>query len=308
MKAVEYIMKIDRLLTILTILLKREQVTAPELAERLEVNRRTIGRDVEDLCKAGFPIITKQGSGGGISIDDCYKLDKNILTKDELENIIIGLKGLESVDPDKNIMRLLLKLNPEKERKITLNDSFIIDLASHYKDSLSEKLKILKSAISESRLVTFDYYSDKGLTSHSVEPYYVTFKWAHWYVFGYSRNRSDFRLFKLNRLWKLKITENIFSKGIIPSEKQDLGAFFTDEESVIILFDNTVEYLLVEEYGPDCYTKLTEGKLRFEGTYTNQEYIVRWILSFGSKAEVLEPEKLRNEIKEISKSIFQTYN
>ena len=61
-------MKIDRQLGILSILLQKESVTAPYLAEMFEVSRRTINRDIEDLGKAGIPIVTRQGSNGGISI------------------------------------------------------------------------------------------------------------------------------------------------------------------------------------------------------------------------------------------------
>jgi len=53
--------KIDRLIGILSVLLQQESITAPELAEKFEVSRRTINRDVEDLCKAGIPIQTTQG-------------------------------------------------------------------------------------------------------------------------------------------------------------------------------------------------------------------------------------------------------
>ena len=55
-------MKIDRLIGILSLLLQRDSVTAPELAERFEVSRRTINRDVEALCQAGIPIVTRQGA------------------------------------------------------------------------------------------------------------------------------------------------------------------------------------------------------------------------------------------------------
>ena len=51
-------MKIDRLIGILSILLQEEKITAPELAKKFEVSRRTINRDIEDLCKAGIPILT----------------------------------------------------------------------------------------------------------------------------------------------------------------------------------------------------------------------------------------------------------
>ena len=90
-------MKIDRLIGILSILLQEEKTTAPELAERFEVSRRTINRDIEDLCKAGIPIRTAQGTGGGISIMDGYRMDRTILTSKDMQMILAGLRSLDSV-------------------------------------------------------------------------------------------------------------------------------------------------------------------------------------------------------------------
>ena len=53
-------MKIDRLIGIITLLLRNDKVTAPELAERFEVSRRTISRDIDVICRAGIPLITEQ--------------------------------------------------------------------------------------------------------------------------------------------------------------------------------------------------------------------------------------------------------
>ncbi|MBQ3775122.1 MAG: HTH domain-containing protein [Ruminobacter sp.] len=69
-------MKIDRLIGILSILLQKEMITAPELAEHFEVSRRTIGRYIEAPCKVGIPIHTMQGAGGGISIMNGYRMDR----------------------------------------------------------------------------------------------------------------------------------------------------------------------------------------------------------------------------------------
>ena len=76
--------KIDRLIGILSVLLQGKKVTAPELAKIFEVSRRTINRDIEDLCKAGIPIFTSQGAGGGISIMDGYKMDRTILSSKDM--------------------------------------------------------------------------------------------------------------------------------------------------------------------------------------------------------------------------------
>ena len=66
-------MKIDRMIGILAILLQREQVTAPELASRFEVSRRTISRDIDALARAGVPVTTIRGAGGGISVMPGYR-------------------------------------------------------------------------------------------------------------------------------------------------------------------------------------------------------------------------------------------
>lgn len=63
------VMKIERLMAILTVLQQNRKVTAPYLAGKFEVSRRTINRDIEDLCRAGIPIVTTQGSRGGNFID-----------------------------------------------------------------------------------------------------------------------------------------------------------------------------------------------------------------------------------------------
>lgn len=103
-------MKTDRLIGILSILLQEEKTTAPELAERFEVSRRTINRDIEDLCRAGIPIRTVQGSGGGISIMDGYRMDRTILTSRDMQMILAGLRSLDSVSGSRYYSQLMEKL------------------------------------------------------------------------------------------------------------------------------------------------------------------------------------------------------
>ena len=90
-------MKIDRLIGILSILLQKEKVIAPELAERFEVSRRTINRDIENLCKAGIPISTTQGVGGEIRIMDGYRMDRTILTSRDMQRIIRSKRSFRKI-------------------------------------------------------------------------------------------------------------------------------------------------------------------------------------------------------------------
>ena len=156
-------MKLERLLGILTVLLQKDRVTAPELAEKFEVSRRTIGRDINALCIAGIPVTAHQGSGGGLSIAEGFKLDRSILTTGELSDIIAALKGIGSVTTQSNIERTLDKFHANTDAVVSLREPVIIDLASYYKGQLTEKIEIIKQAVLKSRLIEFDYYYDKGV-------------------------------------------------------------------------------------------------------------------------------------------------
>lgn len=300
-------MKLDRLLGILTILLQNERVTAPELAQKFEVSRRTISRDIDALCQAGIPVITYPGGGGGISIADGFKLDKSVLTVDELSGMIAALKGIKSVSESTHIERTLDKLSANKQAVVSLKEPIVIDLASHYKGSLAPKIELIKQAVHEQRLIEFDYYYEKGMIHRRIEPAFVVFQWAAWYVFGFCTLRQDFRMFKLSRLWELNLCAETFALRQIPDEKRDFNAHFRDDILLVALFDESTRYQLMETYGRDCYTKTEDGQLRLEVGFTNLEYMVAWLLGFGGKVKVLEPANIVQAVREAAENILAKY-
>lgn len=171
-------MKIDRLIGILSILLQEEKTTAPELAERFEVSRRTINRDIEDLCKAGIPIKTAQGTGGGISIMDGYRMDRTILSSKDMQMILAGLRSLDSVSGSRYYSQLMEKIQTGSSEFISGRDSMLIDLSSWYKGSLAPKIEVIQSAIENRRIIRFKYYAPSGESNRRVEPYYLVFRWS----------------------------------------------------------------------------------------------------------------------------------
>ena len=299
-------MKIDRLLGILTVLLQNDRVTAPELAGKFEVNRRTIGRDIDTLCQAGIPIVTHQGAGGGISIAEGFKLDKSILTTDELSGIIAALKGIGSVSDDSKIMRTLDKLGANADTVVSLCEPVVIDLASHYKGSLTKKIEQIKRAVLEARLIGFDYYYDKGESHRCIEPYFIIFQWSSWYVFGFCLERQDWRLFKLARLWNLDLCGEGYTPREIPPEKRDFNARFTDNINLVAVFDHSEKYRIIETYGFDCFTESSEG-VRVEIGFTNRDFMISWLLGFGGKVRVLEPVDVVKDIQAAARKILSNY-
>lgn len=299
-------MKIDRLIGILTILLQNEKTTAPKLSERFEVSRRTILRDIDTLCQAGIPIVTTQGGDGGISIMEGYKINKSVLTTEELQNLIAALKSIDSISKNSNFENLIMKLAPENNAMVSFTDSVIIDLSSYYKDSISEKIALIKQAIADSKTISFDYYYSKGESRRNIEPYFIEFKWNAWYVFGWCSLRKDFRRFKLNRLWDLYLTDDMFSPRPVPVDKSSGDDAFPDQYNMKILFDKSVRFRLIEDYGLNSYEE-TENGLLFNISYTNKDYMFSWLLGFGDKAKLLEPENIRTEFTDITKRIAKLY-
>ena len=296
-------MKMERLIGILSILLQRDKVTAPELAEQFEVSRRTIQRDIESLCQAGIPIATAQGTGGGISILEGYRVDRTVLTTPEMQAILAGLQSLDSVSGTRRYAQLMEKLSAGSGGR---DSHILIDLSSWYKTSLSPKIEAIHSAIRQHLTIRFTYFSPKETALRTVEPYDLVFQWSSWYVWGWCRTRQDFRLFKLNRMTDLAPGEPFTPR---PAPPPDLSAerIFPAKYQVTVLFDPACRWRLVEEYGPDSFTAQPDGRLRFTWGFPDADSIISWVLTFGEGAELTGPEELRQRLADLTATLARRY-
>lgn len=300
-------MKIDRLIGILSVLLQEEKTTAPLLAERFEVSRRTISRDIDDLCRAGIPIQTVQGYEGGIRIMDGYRMDRTILTSRDMQMILAGLRGLDSVSGSRNYEQLMEKLQTGSSRFLSGRDSLLIDLSSWYKDSLAPKIEEIQNAIENRHLLGFRYYAPSGDSGRIIEPYYIVFKWSSWYVWGWCTDRKDFRMFKLNRMDNVRETDTEFVLRQVPMPDLSNEKIFPGKIKVKAVFEPDMKWRLVEEFGPDCFTEQDDGRLLFTADYTDLDSLVTWILTFGEKVQLLEPEEARNRIAGTAQKLTKIY-
>ena len=300
-------MKIDRLIGILSVLLQEEKTTAPLLAERFEVSRRTISRDIDDLCRAGIPIQTVQGYEGGIRIMDGYRMDRTILTSRDMQMILAGLRGLDSVSGSRNYEQLMEKLQTGSSRFLSGRDSLLIDLSSWYKDSLAPKIEEIQNAIENRHLLGFRYYAPSGDSGRIIEPYYIVFKWSSWYVWGWCTDRKDFRMFKLNRMDNVRETDTEFVMRQVPMPDLSNEKIFPGKIKVKAVFEPDMKWRLVEEFGPDCFTEQDDGRLLFAADYTDLDSLVTWILTFGEKVQLLEPEEARNRIAGTAQKLTKIY-
>lgn len=293
-------MKLDRLIGILSILLQGNKVTMPYLAETFEVSRRTISRDIEALCRAGIPIRTSQGSGGGLSIMSRGRVDRALLTSGEMQAILAGLKSLDSVSGTHRYRQLMEKL--AGPGMLAQEGCVLIDLAAWHKGSLSEKIDLLQEAIPKGREVSFRYFSPAGESRRAVEPYYILFQWGAWYLWGWCGEREDYRLFKLDRMAGLSLGAP-FAKRQAPYPDLSDERVFPQRYQVEALVPARYKWLLVEEYGEKSFTVEPDGRCRFSIGFTHLDSAVGFLLSFRGDAQVLGPEEVREALGAVGKKL-----
>lgn len=300
-------MKIDRFIGILSILLQKDMVTAPELAEKFEVSRRTINRDIENLCKAGIPIRTTQGIGGGISIMDGYRVDRTLLTSKDMHMILAGLRSLDNVSGSNYYRQLMEKIKTGSSSYIGANESVLIDLSSRYKDSLASKIALIQAAIEENKILRFHYYAPNKNSLRDIETYFLIFKWSSWYVYGYCMLRKDFRMFKLNRMDQVSMGDTFARGREVPVTDLENEHIFHAKTRVKAVFDASVKWHLIEEYGVESYEVQSDGSLLFEHEYFDDESLISWMLSYGNKVTVIEPVHIRERLFQITSDIAERY-
>lgn len=300
-------MKIDRLIGILSVLLQQDRVTAPYLADKFEVSRRTVNRDIEALCKAGIPIVTTQGQNGGISIMEGYRMDRTLLTSGDMQAILAGLRSLDSVSGTSRYQQLMEKLSAGSSDILTSNNHILIDLSSWYKTSLAPKIELIQAAIEQAERISFGYFAPKGESRRMIEPYYLVFHWTSWYVWGWCCERKDYRMFKLNRMAELAGTGEHFEKRIAPIPDLSASTIFPVTLHAKIVLESEMRWRLVEEYGPDCFEEQEDGRLLFCSGFSDKDSLFGWLLSLGAGAKLLEPKELRQEFSELLKQIEEKY-
>ncbi|EAD3234317.1 helix-turn-helix transcriptional regulator [Listeria monocytogenes] len=308
-------MKVDRLMSIVLILLDKERISAQELADRFEVSLRTIYRDIDAIDLAGVPIRSTPGVGGGFEIMPNYKMDSKVFSTADLSAILMGLSSLSNMVRGDELINALAKIKSfipaDRAKEIELKANQIyIDLSQWTgNNNIQPHVEIIKVALQENKLLTFEYIAHQGnKTVRIVEPYQLVMKSSHWYLFGYCQNRNDFRLFRLSRMSGLQILEDTFTLRDFRKpqlEMEDIVAVMQIEIKIRIhqsIIDRVLDYCSYENFYPDG-----EEHYIVSFPFIENEYHYDILLSFGDKCECLEPLHIREKMKRRIYDIVSIY-
>ena len=305
----------------------RQGKSVSDLAGALKCHKRTVYRDLEALQAAGFPVYTDKAAGKNVwSLLDAARHSVPIpFNLPELMALYFS-RGMMGALKDTVFYESLVSLFDKI--KSTLPAEYI-EYLGQIEKSLAVRTKPYKQygqlrsiidQVSEAAIhknyVKIDYYtmSRKTKTRRKVAPYKIWLFDGTFYLIGNCGLREDIRIFAMDRIKNLELTNERFEMpddfNIDEFMKSSFGVFHGDPVQVRIWFAADVaEYIREKIWHETQHIEPhKDGSIIFEAEVAGIEEIKYWVLKWGAKARVIEPESLREAIQAEAEAMVSNYN
>ncbi len=299
-------MKNDRLFQIVYLLLEQPRLSAPQLAQRLEVSVRTVYRDIETLAQAGVPVYAERGHGGGVRLMEGYRLDRSLLTDSERRRLTMALETLRAAAPEED-ERLADKLGAlfgqSGEKWLEVDFSRWGGYAPE-----KDRFETIRRAILDKRKLEITYCGAFSEVSYRrVRPARLVFKGRDWYVSAWCDRSDGWRLFKLTRILSLAETGECFAPLPPPPPTELPMPPSPNERNVVLRFGPDAAYRALDEFGPEYLTREQDGSMTARITMSPEEWLCPYLLSFGTALTVISPPELRERLRLEAEKIVEHY-
>lgn len=269
-------MEKSRLFNILMHLLQYKKSTARELADKFEVSIRTIYRDIDTLSSSGVPVYTIKGSTGGIYIYEDYALDRLMFSQKEKENLLLALKGLDSmIDSDTELVSKMTGFfNSMKTDWICIENS-----TWSQSNEIKKSFNLIKEAILYQRQLMIDYYGSNKSWERIIDPIKIIYKDKKWYLHAFCYKRNDYRNFKLTRIKNIKKLDS--KTNVIEPYSQLFNEDCEDYHKIIIEFSTRVLHRVYDDFTEDQIQHEGPNKIQVELSIPIDEWLYSYLLSFA---------------------------
>ncbi|MBO1581826.1 YafY family protein [Bacillus sp. XF8] len=308
----------DRLLAILIELQRKQIVTAKSLAEKFEICKRTIYRDMQALSESGVPIFSMPGQG--YSLMDGYFLPPIQLKPEEAVSLLLGSDYVEknfdsafsmhAKSAKEKLEAILPQEQKKKVKELKGTFRFLSGTFSHQKfnqKQLEKQLFLLQEAIQKQQCVSFSYRkpNQSNKTKRTVNPYGLVNISGIWYIVSHCLLRQQIRHFRLDRMSDLQQEQKFFQKPeafYLPDYQPTNNRTIT----IHLLFPSTIAHKVIESryFYLDSYEQ-KDDRFHVLLKSRNIDEVVPWVLSWGSQVKVLEPTILSEKIREEAKKMLQ---
>ncbi len=295
--------RLRRLLLLVPLAARRPGITVQELAQRLGVDRSELLEDLDLLTMVGRPPfspddfidIYTEGENVRVALDQRFSRPPR-LTAPEAAVLLASAQVLKPAARSAlgSAQQKLLEAMPSRARQSFGGIASRVGADAAPMDDLLEPLAQAAREMREVELV----YLAAGRTAgerRTVRPYAVYLHRGHWYLAGYCAMRQGERLFRVDRIGALELTERKFEhrRDVEPQVGGGLG------ERALVRFSREAAPFVRERF-PDA-APAPGGGLEVTLAGAAPEWIVPYILSFGGEAEVVQPAGLRAAVREAAR-------
>ena len=238
---------------------------------------------------------------------DGYSIDKTLLSDNEQKQELAALQGLNAtgkVSVDESLLKLKSIFKKDEA------DWIEIDFPTwEQSDKDKQYFDILKNCILNKKVVSFDYFSNKGeKTCRLVEPYKLVFKGYSWYVYGFCRSRKDFRFFKLCRIDNLSVTSEKYAQRKFKQIKYEYNNYASRCSTIHVKMkiDISAASRVYDEFR-SSYIELNDNKFIVCADLRDDDYLYNYLFSYGDRIEVLEPVEVRDKLKSKISNMLKKY-
>ena len=303
-------MKYDRLFQILYLLQTEGRLTSSELARRLEVSERTVRRDVETLVASGAPVRTERGHAGGVSLMPGAHLTSVVLTPEEREQVVLGVKAMTQLRAGDAARTALEKVSGAFGAELSATTD--VDLCPwHDGDEPVPWLAELRSAVRDRRCVRLSYVGRDGAAGDIVvEPVRVVNENRSWHLVAWCRTCGHLRSLRLNRIQEASVLPEGFEwgqrhEGPASSPLLEEMPQGREERLRLRVLPGGAPRAL-DFFRPDEYVRLDDGSLLVDTRLLHYEWVLGLLVELGASARVLEPAGLRAFLLERAREICAT--
>lgn len=308
---------IMRVLTVLEMLQARDHVTGAELAERLEVDLRTVQRYIVRLKDLKIPVESSRGVGGAYRLRPGYRLPPLLLTNEEAFALSLGLHSLRQVGlsafapATEGALEKLQRVLPEtlRESVRTVEDVVAIEPGPWVVTTSVDCLIGAASAIRTGRRIRFDYRSHDGsATRRHIEPYAVMHTDGRWYLIGHCLSRRALRTFRLDRVSNLGSGAGSFRRPAAFDARQHLLAsmpFLPSQYQIDVWIDVPIEEARQHFALWRVAVAEEDGGTRVRCGRDRLEMIAAMLLSMGRRIVVRSPSELRKTFRELGRQALR---
>ncbi|HXQ60799.1 MAG TPA: YafY family protein [Acidimicrobiales bacterium] len=308
----------ERLLRLLGLLQRRAAWSGADLAERLEVDRRTVRRDVERLRSLGYQIQGIPGVAGGYRLGGGTDVPPLLFEDDEAMAVavVLGVSAGAAVPGiESGALTALAKLDrllpPRLRFQLTALRAATVSLVSPTEVVAPESLVVLAQACDNHQRVTFSYTAQDGRHSERrVEPHRLVATDRRWYLVCYDLDRQDWRTFRVDRASSVTITGHTFH----PRSLDDPGRMVAEaisttgytHRAVVRVKEpvETVARLIPPHVGitePDgVHSKVALGVDDFD-------WLAGYLIGLGVDFEVIEPLELRTHLAVLGERLHRDH-